>query len=261
MRFAYVLCLVLSFAAGCNQRPPPANELVLAPVSEPATRAFRLFTWNVHQGAGPDPHGRPWQWDQMQAVIAAEDPDVVFMQETVSGMDSTTGAFEVHHGAELAETLGGLVAFAPNDRYTNVYPDIGREASYWFGNATVSMLPFESFVSFPLSDIRTALVTFIGGVQFVNVHLTAADEEAEYQESMRLLKGIRLDVPTVIAGDFNARSFGKAMSVYDRAGFTDCASKRVDHVLVSPHFYCRDLMIEEDELSDHPRIAVDIVPR
>ena len=44
------------------------------------------------------------------------------------------------------------------------------------------------------------------------------------------------------------------------AGYEDCVSRGVDHVLVSPHYFCAAANIEDDELSDHPRIAVDIVP-
>jgi len=254
--------LVLSLTVGCSGLTPP-QERRAPSAAAPAPRApavrFRLVTWNIHQGFSKDPE-RADQWAEMRNAIALLDPDVTLLQETVSGPDTNWAERTVHHGADAAAFLGGQTAFAGQVRSGTVHPFLNARAAGMFGNATVATLPFAAVQSFPLSDNRTALLTTVAGVRIANVHFTAADHAAAAREAEELLLVLHDagPAPTVIAGDLNARVGDAPLAVLENAGYRYCFGKKVDHVLTSPGVWCGNGVAENDGLSDHPRIAVEI---
>lgn len=254
----YVLFMTVVLGLACNQREPMDPPFRIAPVDEPARTDFRIVTWNIHQGYSPDPTGRQPQWDRMLDEIDKLQPTVVVMQESLSGLDTNYAREDVQHARDLSERLAGFPSFAAQMRSGTAFPHLNAYEAGLFGNSTVSLLPYEGFVSFPLSDNRTVLVTKVAGTEIANVHLTAADHDAAYREIQELLTGLALDGPTIIAGDFNAEFFDKPVQLALSAGFTSCLSVGVDHVLVSPHFECGWATWIDDDLSDHPRLVVDV---
>lgn len=183
------------------------------PDVEPEKPAFRLMTYNVHQGfdAGQVP-----SLDAITETISREAPDVLVLQEVVRGwvIDQQHDVLSV-----LAERLGMRYVWQGN---------IGD----LYGNAILSRMPITdvrrvAFTKEPAvrHQQRGALMARIAGVLVITTHL---DEHADASEirlrQVRELLDFWGSAPAaVIAGDLNAPPDSPEMDLLARSGFTDLA--------------------------------------
>jgi endonuclease/exonuclease/phosphatase family metal-dependent hydrolase len=197
---APLLALVMS-AAG----PPPAPSL--------ARTSFRLVTYNVHQGFDV---GNVPSLDRIADVLAAEDPDVVVLEEVVRGwmIDDQHDLLTL-----VSQRLGMPYVFDPQ---------IGDT----YGNAVLSRLPMTDIrrIYYPREpqlahQPRGAVLLEVGGVLLMATHLDHIDAATEVrQRQVRML----LDAwggakPVVLAGDLNARPGSPELRLLEDAGFRDLA--------------------------------------
>ncbi|HEY5920916.1 MAG TPA: endonuclease/exonuclease/phosphatase family protein, partial [Kofleriaceae bacterium] len=195
--------------------------LLLAACSTPAVRAastteMRLMSYNLNYG-NPD-------WDGTLDAIAKADVDVVLLQEVTSSWRS-----------------------ALSDRFGKQYPHqkyrIDRRSAG--GLAVLSKLPIDAEelwpppagtgAWFPLG--RVVIATGFGKVQLLNVHLRPARDSQGWvtgylttppirrAEIEAHWKRVSLELPTIVAGDFNEDPSGSALSFLAKQGLSRADTK------------------------------------
>ena len=206
-------------------------------VCEEAGRAaaLRVMTYNIHHGEGCD---HKVDLDRLAAIIQAERPDVVCLQEVDRHLPRTQN---LDFPALLAEKLKMPAVFDPNYKFD------GGE----YGNATFTRLEVVSHENIhlpgpdgaePRGCLRTTLR--VGGqtIDVLNTHL-GLDVAERNDQAAAILREVRA-VPTILAGDFNESSKDPAVAQL-LSRFSECApdadttaktlpwKKRIDYVLVS----------------------------
>lgn len=180
--------------------PPPSSV-------KRDTSTLRVMTYNIHNGVGTD--GR-YDLERIASVIAAEDPDIVALQEIEQYRTRTRGDDQP---AILARLLNMDCVFAPIR--TACLRDSHHEAAY--GNAIFSRVPIQSQELFMLSygdtlEPRGCLHVTVGAEQkplhLFCVHLGLRYRERHYQVE-RLLSEDVVNSPRfgagskILMGDFN----------------------------------------------------------
>lgn len=251
------IALPLLVLAGCAA--PRKPEVPTGP-------SFTILTWNVNWG-GPGPELVP-------RTIAAEDPDIVCLQET-------TPAWEAFLRPALERR----------------YPHIAfRHSGGAGGQALLSRLPFRE-VSYEPSPVgwfpvwTVVAETPAGSVQIQNLHLHPAVNERGsvtpaaylYTSPKARLKEVKtstqvLDpqVAALVVGDLNEEDsyavdhlgtlgFIDALAEFDTSSHTwkwrtsvgITVTSRLDHILYDRHLHCTEARVVKAGASDHdPVVAV-----
>ena len=160
---------------------------------------MRLMTYNIHKGVGAD---RRYRLERIVAVIAAEAPDLICLQE----VDHNCGRSRYDdQPALLAERLGAAAW-----QYQFNAPH--REGGY--GNLLLSRWPLREARAVSLRHMRrvprgaqlAVVETPEGPLHLVHVHFGLSERERRWQ-AVQLLGNAEFrasaHLPTVIAGDFN----------------------------------------------------------
>lgn len=175
--------------------------------------AFRLMTYNVHQGFDD---GNIPSVQRLADVIAAEDPDVVVLEEVVRGwmIDDQHDVLTV-----LSERLGMPYVFGP--QIGDVY-----------GDAIMSRLPVTDvkvihFAREPqiAHQPRGAILLTVDGVRLIGTHLDEIDGATDVRQRQvaSILTAWGGSRPAIIAGDLNARPGAPELRLIADAGFRDLA--------------------------------------
>ncbi|MEO8292227.1 MAG: endonuclease/exonuclease/phosphatase family protein [Actinomycetota bacterium] len=246
------------------------------PVGEPAavTRGanptVRILDWNVHGAVDADGRVDP---AALAATIAAQEPDVVVLQEVARGWPIHG---ELDLAAWLSHALGMPYRWAPaaDDR---------------FGNVVLSRLPIVGWEAVPLpyaggpqhrSFVRLTLDAGGGRtLTVIGTHLQQrAGSDVGSIQAGRLVSGSHAGHATVIAGDLNAQPGDAALTVLTDAGLVsaqDAAGDpgattardpttpgdRVDWIFVSPELRVEAFEVVASDASDHlPLVAVVHLP-
>ncbi len=173
--------------------------------------AFRLMTYNVHQGFD---EGNVPSVQRLADVIAAEDPDVVVLQEVVRGwmIDDQHDVLTV-----LSERLGMPYVFGPQ---------IGD----LYGNAVLSRLPVSDVRHIHYArepqlrhQPRGAILLTVGGVLLIATHLDHINDATEVRQRqvVSILGAWNDRRPAIVAGDLNARPGAAELRMLEDAGFRD----------------------------------------
>ncbi len=249
------------------------------------TSTLRVMTYNIHYAEGTD--GR-LDVDRIAAVIRAENPDIVCLQEVDQGTERT-GRLDTP--ALLGAALDMRPFYGPN---------VDLQGGH-YGNLTLTRLPVEATENIKLPtpegvEPRGALrlsVTFAGRpLDIYNTHfgLKAEQRLAQARKVIEVLDG-RADVPTILAGDLNEggpRGFelhgadpeGKGWEAvkllftrfkpiqpgWFKPTFPSTAPRRsIDYVLFTEPLSARGMRIIEDErtrvASDHLPVVMEIIVR
>ena len=253
-----------------------------APLARPEVRArdaagfpLRIMTYNLHLGLDPRGH---LGLERFAAVIEAEDPDVVALQEVPRGW-VVAGSADVL--AWLARRLGMAYVFAPT-------------ADPLWGNAVLSRRPIldHQVLDLPTEDLlirRGFLAARIGLDSAANLqsdgdddafevivthhhHKRDGDAVREIQsrailDFWRSGSGSRGRGRTAIVGDLNARPGEPAIEVLRDAGLTDVLDlagiepgytspatrpvQRIDYIWISPDLTASEVAVPPDPASDH----------
>ena len=160
---------------------------------------MRLLTYNIHKGVGTD---RRYRLERAAAVIAAEAPDLICLQE----VDRNCRRSRRDDQPALLVNRLGAAAW--------LYKINAPHGEGGYGNLLLSRWPFLSGDHLPLRHRwrirrgaqRAVVDTPQGPLQLVNVHLGLSERERRWQAAQLLEHAefrAAADLPTLIAGDFN----------------------------------------------------------
>ena len=234
----------------------------------------RILTYNIHQCRGTD--GR-LDVGRVAAVIAAQAPDIVALQEVDVGRARTGGVDQAH---AIAERLGMAFHF-------NAALSVEEER---YGDAILTALPerlikagpLPGYPRLPRLEPRGALWVAVSvdgvEVQVLNTHLGLVPREQQIQASALMgpawLCGPARRAPLIVAGDMNAGPWSATLRTLMR-DMSDARAGRgrtptfpaslpmlqIDHVLVSPDVTVTGIYTPNDALarraSDHLPLVVD----
>ena len=232
------------------------------------TPTVRVLCYNIHYGQGND---GVYDLERLAAVIAAEKPDLVALQEVDVGVKRSG---RVHQARRLGEMTGMAVRYGPTQHYEGGL----------YGNAVLTRLPILDVVIHPLpyTEATARRVTYPRGaiavtvrgpdgkpLRFVSTHFqhnVAEDRVAEAKAINRLFAGKTDKMPTILAGDMNALPDSEPLRVLlmrwtnaiDDPPTPTAPSKaprsRIDYIFYRPasHFRVSSAkVIKESMASDH----------
>lgn len=216
--------------------------------------SVRMVCWNIHHGVGED--GR-LDLERIAAVIQAEKPDVVALQE----VDQSCGrSGRVDQAKELARLLGMRDVFGKAMDF-----DGGA-----YGLAVLSKLPIASHKvhrlpggAEPRIALEVRLVHPAGEFALVNVHLDHHGEGRRLRQAEHLKQQLVGRDSIVLCGDFNALPDSQTMQVFSEWKTVGKVGPRLTQPAGAPrveidHVLLRGLeakagvkVIEEKVASDH----------
>lgn len=244
----------------------------LAPKSDPLQ--VRVLTYNTHHGS--DVHDR-LDVEAIARTISSCRPDVVALQEVDRHWGDRSGG--VDQPAWYADRLGMAVHYAPN-----VVREAAHEggAAAEYGLAILSRLPLSAPVHRLYAGVRAesrglvaALVQVdtVDGrrtLRVINTHLSVRDRRSRRSEIAQLLSyaDSEQDLPTVVAGDFNALTRARALRAM-RQTYTDAwqvgrgspatvPGRRIDYLWVSRQLCPVQTVVLRSRASDHLALVSDL---
>jgi len=184
-----------------------------APVDASPRTAFRLMTYNVHQGFD---EGDVPALDAIADTIRSETPDVVVLQEVARGWMIT----EQHDVLTfLAERTGMQYVFGPT---------IGDA----YGNAVLSRLPITEveYLEYERQprlrhQPRGAIFFKVNDVLVIATHLDHIADATDVRQGQvhSILAKWNLRTPAIVAGDLNALPGSAELRLLEDSGFRDLA--------------------------------------
>jgi len=172
-----------------------------------ANETIRVLCYNIHYGQGTD---GIYDVERLAKVINQTRPDFVALQEVDVGVKRSG---RVHQARRLSELTGMAVRFGPTQHYEGGL----------FGNAVLTRhaildvhiqpLPYTESTpertTYPRGAIAVTVRTSDDGrLRFVSTHFqhnVPEDRVAEAHAINRLFAGDKDSMPTILAGDMNAR--------------------------------------------------------
>lgn len=250
------------------------------PAAEPAT--VRVMSWNIAAGGG--------DLERIAATIRAAAPDIVGLQE-VDVRWSERSAF-ADQATLLARMLDMEVRFGPiysiaGDSVVEAgAPALARE----FGVAILTKHPVMESRNHVISRLSTQttspeprphpgfleVVVNLRGrrIRVFDTHLDyRADPRVRTMQAGEMLEIVRTGAaPTILLGDLNASpdaaelqplfsSFADAWSVASGSGLTypsTAPQKRIDYILISPHFRALRADVLQSDASDHLPVLAEL---
>jgi len=236
----------------------------------PVSQKVRVMTYNIHVGVGMD---KQLDLPRIAAVINAQHPDLVGLQEVDRGVTRTQGIDEI---AELARLTRMDYAYAFNLRYQG-----GQ-----YGVAILSRFPIRATDHRLYQNTREAerrgfirAEVSVSGqtVHFVTTHLDYQYADGRLFESQQLLSALK-DVkgPLIVVGDFNEIPGGSAYRLMryqfedawiesrgTEEGFSypaDKPAKRIDYIFFrsTDRVRTRRAWIVNTLASDHVPVVADL---
>jgi len=245
-RLAPILLLVTACATG-RARQPASVELT-------------VLTWNILHGANDKGQ---LNLEDKGAYLAEQGADLIFLQEVDEGCERSEGVDQIALLGRMTAMDAAFGSFMPYQG--------GR-----YGLGTLSSLPVRETRSVRLPDGDEPRVALVGKVEVlgrpllvVNLHLNwTKDDTFRYVQAYALLAELEtLDLPMIVAGDFNDTPESRTMKAFFAAGFEPveapgpswnarAPSVDIDHILVRTGHGLRlaplgGEVLEEDALSDH----------
>lgn len=231
---------------------------------------LRVMTYNIHVGVGMD---KKLDLQRIAAVINAEHPDLVGLQEVDRGVQRTQRIDEI---VELAKLTRMDYAFAFNLAYQG-----GQ-----YGVAILSRLPIKATEHRHFKNLREAErrgfiraeVTFHGRkLNFVTTHLDYQFDDGRLFETQQLLGALKdIEGPLIIVGDFNDIPVGQSYKLMREnfedawmqeqssdTGFTypaDKPAKRIDYIFLrrTDALSTKRAWVVNTRASDHIPVVADL---
>lgn len=248
------------------------TSLASVPPTLPATpvepRAMRVMSYNVNFGLAGDPEGA--------AAIASAAPDIVLLQETDADWE--------------AALVGALGATYPHQRFEPP-PDWPAGGMGILSKYPIVSADILASTAGPFFAWRLVVDTPLGRIQLLDVHLKPPMSDSgswvvgffstrnqRLSEAMQHAGSLDRSLPTIIAGDFNEESSGKALAYLDDQGYVDATVQfagarrtwewpvgsitlrfQLDHILYDTRLIAIAGGIVERGRSDHKPIWADFV--
>jgi len=250
-------CLAVVFAA--------ASGATVLSQDQPA-ETLRILAYNIHHGEGMD---EILDLERIAALIAAEQPDLVALQEVDRKVERTDFV-------DQALALGELTGLTP------VFGDFMPYQGGHYGMAVLSRWPVVEATNHRLPDgdePRSALAVRVQSptsgreLEFVGIHLYRTAEERLAQAERLAEHLASTTVPVILAGDFNslpeseviqylAQSWHFIDKGADRFTFSSFAPEReIDFVAYRPVDAFRVVaqrLLDEPVASDHRPLFVEL---
>ena len=173
----------------------------------------RVLTYNIHHGEGTDRRFDLWR---LAEVMMSVQPDIISLQEVDRGTDRA----------------GGLDQLAELQRLLGMHAEFGKALDYaggGYGVAVMARWPLLNPVNHPLpnspdNEPRTALTVHLRTseagplLRFTSTHLAQGRSSGDRLLQARYLNDLLLsddELPSILAGDLNARPGTDAMEVFD----------------------------------------------
>lgn len=275
VRLAAAVLAAVQVLVACA-RPPGAGT---GPLVRPDTGLpLRVMTYNIRSGNG--------DLARTASAIRAAVPDLVALQEVDVRWAARSNFTD--QAAELGRLLGMAVRFAPIYRLPALRPG---GAPREFGVALLSRYPVVAWrndtltrlstqepnpVPAPMPGLLEARIAMGSTmVRVFDTHLDyRSDPRVRAQQVREMLERIGEPAePTLVLGDMNATPdapelrplLARLRDAWPPAagrGFTypaDRPAKRIDYVLVSPHFRVRAAWVPATGASDHRPVVADLV--
>ncbi|MDH4113787.1 MAG: endonuclease/exonuclease/phosphatase family protein [Actinomycetota bacterium] len=248
----------------------PAALLATAPTLASAhggATTIRLLDWNIHGAVNGD--GQV-DLSTIAGIIAAEDPDVVTLQEVGRGWPITGQADQA---LWLSRALGMHVAWA-------------SAADGQFGNAILTTAPPSNVrvVQLPYGEgpqQRSALSLTVsvdgdGRIQVIDTHLQNGDVPTTREQQIEAVLALSAgDANTVIAGDLNMQPTERNVAMFVGAGLISAQDgagdpgestardpafpgDRVDWIWTAGGISASSFTIVETDASDHLPLVVTL---
>lgn len=233
--------------------------VAIAGTASEAQTTLRVITYNIHHAEGTD---KALDLDRIAAVIKAERPDVVCLQEVDRNLPRTRN---LDFPAILSEKLGMQGVFEPNYRFD------GGE----YGNMILTRMRIESHENIPLPNpkeqeprgmLRVTIQVNGRLVDVLNTHL-GLDAEERLAQASEIVTRLE-DFPAILAGDMNETRMGPALQILLQkmkdTGSLQASSnrRRIDFVLASRHFIPIKSQIVKTPVtevaSDHLPVVADV---
>jgi endonuclease/exonuclease/phosphatase family metal-dependent hydrolase len=251
--------LTMTLAGACAPGEPAASPAITADT-------ITVMAYNIHHGEGMD---SIVDLERLARLIAAQQPDLVAIQEVDSSTERTGRVDQASRLAELTGLHHAFGAFMPYQGGA-------------YGMAILTRLPVIATENLRLPDgdePRTALsirVTAPSGreIRFVDIHFYRTEQERLAQAG-RLLELISGDtVPVILAGDFNSEpgtavidSLARSFTVMDKGddAFTFPsfgAEREIDFLMIRPDMafeVIEERVLDEPVASDHRAIVARLV--
>lgn len=231
---------------------------------------LRVMTYNVHVGIGMDKKN---DLARIAAVINAERPDLVALQEVDRGVERTQRVDQIK---ELARLTKMDYAFAHNLNYQGG----------WYGVAVLSRTPILSIDHRRYQHLREAerrgfirVEVELKGqrIHFVNTHLDYQHADNRLYEANQMLAALpQKSAPVIVAGDFNDEPMGTSYKLM-RESFVDAwaasgasgdgltypadkPSKRIDYIFcgAGSRFSVKNARVVQTLASDHLPLVADL---
>lgn len=227
---------------------------------QPESVELTILTWNILHGASAEGE---LNLEAKGRYISEQDADVVFLQEVDEGCERSEGVDQIALLGRMTAMDAAFGSFMPYQG--------GR-----YGLGTLSSLPVRETRSVRLPDGDEPRVALLREVEVlarpllaVNLHLNwTKDDTFRYAQARALLAELEtLDLPMIVAGDFNDTPDSRTMKAFFAAGFEPveapgpswnarAPSVDIDHILVRSGHGLRlaplgGEVLEERALSDH----------
>jgi endonuclease/exonuclease/phosphatase family metal-dependent hydrolase len=238
--------------------------------AEELPKTFRVMTYNIHHGVGPDSR---LDLERIAALIKTQRVDLVAFQEVDRGV-----ARSAHRDliAELAKLTGMQFYFDKN---------IDHQGGQ-YGNAVLSRFPIVTATNthYQMSGAREQrgllhVVVNIGGrkLLFMNTHLDYRRDDAERLLNIKQIKETIAKypgLPLILCGDFNdspaTRTYERLSEFLTDAwkkvgkgnGFTIPSGtpvKRIDYIWCSGTVAPISASVPESRASDHLPVVVEFL--
>lgn len=221
-----------------------------------------VMTYNIQSGFSVDNH---FDLERTAQVIAAQQPDVVVLQEVSRGWLVTSGVDEV---LWLSQRLNMSYAFGPNS-----------DDGMW-GNVVLSKAPIDSVqkVQYDVTEnlkrsvLQVHVMTESGGVWVLATHLDDPSDAGQIrlQQADELIASWNHEVPTILMGDMNSDPSDDVITAFQSAGFVDFGrtlpgggatsqdNRRIDYI-----FGTRDVVLDSIQVlqvwtSDHRPVVAHL---
>lgn len=243
----------------------------------------RVMTYNTHHGAN---RAGEWNIEAIAETIEDASPDVVALQEVDRNWGDRSGRLD--QPAWYAERLGMQVHYVPN---LVVEPTSAGDHAAEYGLAVLSRWPLSErghrLYAGVYAEPRGLLATLVtvggddgpeGGktLRILNTHLSVRSGVARTAEIRQLLSyaDSDADLPTVVAGDFNALTRAKALNAM-RATYRDAwdvgqgspatipsplglPGRRIDYLWSNRHLRPVRTTVVRSRASDHYALVSDL---
>lgn len=244
---------------------------------------MRVMTYNTHHGAN---RAGEWNIEAIAETIEDTAPDVIALQEVDRNWGDRSG--RIDQPAWYAERLGMHVHYVPN----LVMPTADGAHAAEYGLAVLSRWPliapghrlYEGVYAEPrglvasLVDVGGTPGVEAGGraLRIFNTHLSVRSSTARESEIRQLLSYAdpEADLPTVVAGDFNALTRAPALramrgSHHDswEVGLGSAATfpsplpvagRRIDYLWTNRHLRSVQTVVVRSKASDHYALVSDL---